>query len=95
MSSIERVDLRSALNNITQKDWKEAVKRLGLVFDVSSGRGSHCVIRDSNYPITDIRSLVSTVPKKLYKKMNIIIFEQLMVFGLGEDDIWKALKLMK
>lgn len=94
--SIQRRDLWEGLGNIKQKDWEKAGIRLGLNVSVKGGKGSHIVIRDSKYPDpVDIRGLIATVQKKLAKQHNQTIFKHLLDHGIPEDDIWKALKMLK
>jgi len=92
---IIRKDLWQGMGNITSSDWCHAGQRLGLMVSVSSGKGSHAVIRDSRYPdIADIRGHITTIPRHLYKEINRTIFKQLLDFGVAEDDIWKALRVL-
>jgi len=83
------------MGNITPSDWYHAGRRLNLIIDTSSGKGSHAVIRGPRYPDSlNIRGHFTTIPRHLYKEMNRIIFKQLLDFGIAEDAIWKALKML-
>ena len=92
---IQRRELWKRLNNIKQNEWLKAGKRLDLIASSSSGKGSHGTLRDPKYSPDDIKSLVITIPKNLYKEMNHVIFTQLLDHGFIEDQIWKALKMLK
>jgi len=89
---ITHKDLWKSLDGVTQKNWESAADRLGLSFSYCYGKGSHAVIRDPQYPDpADIRGLIVTVQKNLYKQANRSIFKKLIDWGISEDDIWKAL----
>lgn len=93
---IQRRALWQSLNNTRPEDWESAGKRLKLVVSKEGGKGSHCVIRDPAYPDpSDYRGLITTIPRNLYKELNQAIFKQVLRFGIPEDDIWKALKMLK
>lgn len=71
---IKRKDLWQGMENIIPSDWCRAGQRLGLVVSITGGKGSHAVIRDPKYSdISDIRGLITTIKKDLYKQMNRII----------------------
>lgn len=92
---ITRKDLWQEMGDITSSDWCRVGRRLNLIVDTSAGKGSHAVIRDPRYPNSpDIRGHFTTIPRHLYKEMNRIIFKQILDFGIPEDDIWKALKML-
>lgn len=76
-----------------QKEWLDAADRLGLPY-TSNGSGHH-VIRNSKFPDSDIRSLIATIQTNLYKEANQTIFKNLLNYGIPEDDIWRALELLK
>jgi len=95
MLDIKRRDLWESLNKINQKDWIYAVDRLGLMADVSGGKGSHMVIRNSKYPVSDQRGRIATIQRDLGKQHNQTIFKHVMKYGIAEDDIWRALKMLK
>ena len=92
---IIRKNLWQSMEKITSADWCKAGQRLGLDVSTSYGRGSHAVIRNPQYPDpSDSRGLITTIPRHLYKDMNRRIFKQILFFGITEDDIWKALKML-
>jgi len=88
---LNRKELRSKLDKVTQKDWIQVAERLSLPCE--GGKGSHCVIRNTKFPINDIRSVISTVQSNLYREANLTIFKNLVNYGISEDDIWRALKI--
>ena len=92
---IKRKNLYLGLGKVTQSDWCKCAERLGLIASVSGGRGSHAVIRDPKYPEpSDYRGLIATIQKDLQKQYNQTIFKHFLDFGILEDDIWKALKML-
>ena len=93
---IKRRDLWNGLNNIKRpQEWLKASERLGLRTTRSSGGTSHCTIRDpKNLNDNDPKSLIATVQKNLYKQSNQGIFKEIISFGITEDDIWRALKML-
>ena len=92
---ITRKDLWQSMGNITPADWCNAGRRLGLSVSTSYGKGSHAVIRNPQYPDpSDMRGHITTVQHGLHKDMSHKIFKQLLNFGIAEDDIWKALKML-
>jgi len=94
--SVSRKELWQGIGKVKQKDWKKAAMRLNLNVSVSGGKGSHIVIRDPNCQNqNDIDSLIATVQKNLAKQLNQTIFKHLLEYGISEDDIWKALKMLK
>jgi len=94
---IIRKNLWLQLNNIKRPDeWLKCAEKLGLRTTRSTSGTSHCTIRDpNNLDNDDIKSLIATVQKNLYKQANHTIFKNLMRFGIPEDDIWKALGKLK
>lgn len=92
---IQHRDLWQRLNNIRPKDWENTGRRLKLAVSKEGGKGSHCVIRDPAYPDQDYKGLITTIPRNLYKELNQAIFKQIFKFGIPEDDIWRALKMLK
>ncbi len=93
---IKRKNLWVRLNSIKQpRQWVTAAERLGLTVVSSSGGTSHVTIRDPSIPNReDIASLIATVQRNLYKQANQRIFKQILAFGKGEDDIWRALGML-
>lgn len=94
-SQINREDLYKGLGNITQGDWERACRRLGLLCLTKYGKGSHFVVWNEKYDIADIRGLITTIQKKLHKAANQGIFKKILAYGIKEDDIWRALKMLK
>ncbi|KKW11367.1 MAG: hypothetical protein UY50_C0015G0011 [Parcubacteria group bacterium GW2011_GWA2_49_9] len=93
---IKRKQLWVQLNNVKRpQEWMKAAEKLGLSVAASSGGTSHCTIRDpNNQNREDIKSLIATVQKNLYKQANQHIFKQILNFGKSEDDIWRALGML-
>ena len=85
------------MNNIKKpQEWLKAAEKLGLRISHSNAGTSHCTIRDpNNINDDDPKSLITTIPKNLYKQSNQGIFKQILNFGIPEDDIWKALGIIK
>lgn len=96
MPEINHKDLWQGLGNITQSDWAKAGIRLGLNVSTKGGKGSHIVIRNHKYSNpSNIESLIATVQRNLGKIHNQTIFKHFLEHGIPEDDIWKALKMLK
>ena len=94
---VKRKELWARLNNIKKpQEWINAAEALGLRIARSTGGTSHCTIRDPKNPNNDDpKSLIATIQKNLYKQVNQGIFKEFLKFGIPEDDIWKALKMLK
>jgi|SRR3989344_4698596 len=94
---IKHKNLWVRLNNIKKvHEWTNAAEALGLRIATSSGGTSHCTIRDpKNLNNDDPKSLIATVQQNTYKQANQATFKQLLKFGIPEEKIWKALKLLK
>ena len=93
---ILRRELVHNFSNIRRQDWKKVAEKLELIWDEEHGKGSHAVIRDPKYPKPyDTRGLLATVQKNIYKEVNKSIFKNLVKKGINEDDIWKALGMLK
>ncbi len=93
---ITRRDLAASFNNLDKQDWQRAAERLGLIWSEKYGKGSHAVIRNPKYPDpADTKGLMATVSKKLFKSANQNIFKNLRRKGIEEDDIWRALGVLK
>ncbi|MCF7835617.1 MAG: hypothetical protein K9M15_00645 [Candidatus Marinimicrobia bacterium] len=90
---IKNKDLWRSLDKIKkQRAWVQACKKLGLRV-TNGGKGSHLVARDPDYKDYDPKSLVLTIPKKLYKQCNQAMFKQLLNCGFSEEDLWEALEM--
>jgi len=72
-------------SDISQKQWIRACKKLGLVVDTRSGKGSHVLIK---HPEAGHRY---TLQKSLHKFINMKIFKKLLEWGFDEEAIWEAL----
>lgn len=100
-NDIERKDLWRKLNNIKNpKDWERAGARLEpeliVLSGSSGGKGPHCIFWDPKF-IDDrqnINGLIATIQTHIYKEVNESIFKKVKAFGIPEDDIWKALKML-
>lgn len=93
---IRNKDLWQGLGKIKQKDWIKAGRRLGLNVSTKEGKGSHAVIRDPKcQDPSDLRSLIATVQNDLGKQHNQTIFKHIIDFGIPEEKIWRALKMLK
>ena len=76
-----------SLTDLTQKQWLKACRKLGLIVDVKSGKGSHARIK---HPSGNLRPL--TIPYKTNKMISLAIYRTLLEWGFDEKDIDKALK---
>lgn len=76
----------SSVNNLKQKHWIKACRKLGLKIDTKRGKGSHVLIKHSQ----DNRKY--TIQKKLNKIINKEIFKKLLEWDFDESEVWKALK---
>ena len=95
--SIQRKDLLPALKKIDKKEWMVAAEKLGLILTQPSGGSSHVAIRDSSFPITDQRGFVTVVYGKMSKivSVNQKVFKRFLKHGILEEDLWKALQIIK
>ena len=75
-----------SFSDITQADWLRAVRKLGLIVDMSCGKGSHALVIN---PKTNSRY---TLQRQLHKFINIKILKKLLEWGFEEETIWEALK---
>lgn len=75
-----------SFSDIKQSQWIKACKKLGLVVDTQSGKGSHVLV---HHPNTGHKY---TIQRDLHKFINMKIFKKMMEWGFEEEDIWKALK---
>ncbi len=101
-NNIKRKQLYARLGDIRKTDdWARAAVKLGLDLGERNGTSHYLTIRDpQNKNHADVRSLVQTVQHNLYKEANQQIFKGLLRFGLEkglyeEDNIWRALKMLK
>lgn len=75
-----------SLNNITQKNWVKACRRLGLEVDKKKGKGSHYRI------INPHNNKKTTLPFKCHKYLNLQIYKTLLEWGFEEEEIDKSLR---
>jgi hypothetical protein len=100
-NDIENKELWKVLGNIGQKHWITAAPLLGINVAKSNKGTSHFInLRDPKISDTqDIRGLVSTITPNCFKQTNQKIFKRVLEFckknGKTEEDIWRALGLMK
>lgn len=93
---IARKDLWQQLVNIKNKKvWIRAAGELGLKVTQSKGGTSHYAIRLPGYEDWNIKGLISNVYDPVRKDVSEIIFKKLLDKGYGEDDIWRALRMLK
>ena len=93
---INHKDLWQQLGCIEKKIvWIEAAKKLGLNVTQPKGGSSHYAIRLPNYENWDIKGLIAIVYDPMRKDVNEIVFKKLLAKGCNEDDIWKALGILK
>lgn len=95
MLNINRRDLWQGLGRLTQNDWIKAGYRLNLTVDTKGGKGSHIAIRDPKFTNpAEIDGLIATISRRLARIENQSIFKHFLEYGIPEDDIWKALKML-
>ncbi len=93
---IKQKRLWTQIGNIKKKKvWIRAAKSLGLEVTQPKGGSSHYAIRLPGYDIWDVKGVVSVVYDPMRKDINEIVFKKLLDSGFKEDDIWKALKMLK
>lgn len=99
-NGIKRENLLPKLRNLKQRDWLKAAHRLEvihdeLLLDIEGGSGSHAILRDKSLPIDHPDSPVATFATNLFYEANKSNFQHILDHGIPEDDIWRALKLLK
>ena len=93
---IQRKDLWKQLVKIKKKEvWIKAAGTLGLNVTQPKGGSSHYAIRFPEYKNWDIKGLITTVYDPVRKDISEAIFKALLDKKYKEDDIWKALKMLK
>lgn len=94
-NNITRKDLFHGLGNIKKvEQWLKASGKLGL--RVCRGSKHPSTIRNPNMPDDEGNaSLIATIPHNLHRVMNQIIFKEFLRFGIQEDDLWKALDMIR
>ncbi len=93
---IKRKELWEQIGCITKKEvWIEATKELGLNITQPKGGSSHYAIRLPGYENWDMKGYICNVYDPVRKDISESIFKKLLDKGYKEDDIWKALKMLK
>ena len=93
---IKRKELYKTLGKVKAKDWLKAAENLYLLVTSPSGGTSHCHnIRMPSIPIEDIRGLVATIYEGMSNQVNQKTFKKFLDFGFTEDQVWKALEMLK
>ena len=75
-----------SFSDITQSQWLNACRKLGLIVNCDFGKGSHALITHAN------THAKYTIQHKLHKFINIKIFKKMLEWGFSEESIWDALK---
>lgn len=75
-----------SFSDITQKQWKMACQKLGLIVEENCGKGSHFLVK---HPQTEHKY---TIQKNLHKFINMKIFKKMLEWGFDEEKIWDSLK---
>ncbi len=93
---IKRKDLWQGIGNIKKKEvWIRAAEKLGLKVTQPKGGSSHYAIRLPGYENWDIKGHISNVYDPIRKDISQIVFKKILDNGYNEDDIWRALKMLK
>jgi hypothetical protein len=101
MVKLQRGELTQQIKNLKQKDWLKACERLGLWVAEGGGKGSHVAVYcevDCNR--SNSNNLVLTVQKHLTPNIQTDKLKQLVAYGqhsgaYSEDDVWRALRILK
>jgi hypothetical protein len=90
-------DLHQSLGNIkTAKQWLDAATKLGFSITRPRGGSSHSSIRKvHSKPEDGIQGLITTVYDGMGKQVNQKVFKKLLEYGVEEDDLWRALGMMR
>ena len=101
-NDVERKELfNHGLKNLTQSDWIRVAGKLGIsVLESQSGTSHYLTLRDPKILETSTRKgLITTVTPNLFKEANRSIFKRVLEYcknnAMTEDDIWRALGLLK
>ncbi len=101
-NDIENKELfNRGLKNITQSDWIKAAGKLGIsVLMSQSGTSHYLTLRDPIVLETNTTNgLITTITPNSFKEANRSIFKRVLEYcrqnGKTENDIWKALGLVK
>ena len=97
-SRIVNKKLWDSLGTIKDKGpWLKAAEKLGLKITRPSSGSSHCSIRnpDPKIPLHDVRGLIATVYDGMSRQVNGKVFKRFLDYGIKEDDLWRALEMLK
>ena len=83
------LDVMTSLSDMNQERWAAVCKRLGLIVDVSKGKGSHMRIYSAE-PEKEYPPL--TIPNHLNPITNKKIMKNLRNLGYTEAQVRKAMK---
>lgn len=75
-----------SLSDVNQKRWLKACKKLGLEVYVSSGKGSHAIVKGGNRSERPL-----TIPNHTYPVLSKKIYKRLQSWGFSEQEINNAL----
>jgi len=99
--TINRPDLLPRVKNLKQSDWVKVCTKLGIWIAPGGGKGSHvCGYRFENCERT-IHNLVITLQQNnLHPHIQYEYVKKLIAFGkesgqYTEDEVWRALKILK
>jgi len=93
---IQRKELWVKLANLKKGlQWIRAAETLGLSVTQPNGGSSHFALRLPGYEKTDVRGCVTNVFPSVRKDVNEKVFKSLLDAGFEEDEIWKALGMLK
>jgi len=98
---LERGHLTAQIKNLKQKDWVKACKKLNIWIADGGGKGSHvCGYKEEDCNRANSDMLVITIQKHLTPNVQTDKFKQLVAYGkerdnYSEDDVWKALGVLK
>jgi len=97
---IKRKQLYVGLDKVKLNDWERAARKLDIrVVYAPKGTSHYVTLRRPGFDRTDIRGLITTLTPKLFKQANQNIFKRVLAYALEigktEDDVWRALKMLK
>jgi hypothetical protein len=98
---LERSHLTAQIKNLKQNDWVKVCKKLNIWIAEGGGKGSHvCGYKEENCDRADSTFLVITIQKHLTPNIQTDKLKQLIAYGIEsgkytEDDVWRALGLIK
>jgi|GEM_PF-2442390 hypothetical protein len=89
------------IKNTTQKEWMKACEKLGLRVFPAHGKGSHCAVyKDSLCLPSNSDCCVVTIPGNIYANFQRDLVKKILFHGIqsgkySENDIWRALSVIK